>query len=82
MPDPAATSRPLHRLIDQSGRRCRRARGERAAQRLPSADPSSFYELAGLVAGQPPRDPSFQPAKLPIVIQLSPGPALLRPASR
>ena len=38
---------------------------ERAAPGLPSANPSSFYELAGIVAGQPLPDPSIQRLKLP-----------------
>ena len=64
LPDPAAVSGPLDRLIDQLGEHCRGVPGGRAAPRLPSADPSSLYELAGLVAGQPRRDPQPESLKL------------------
>ena len=46
--------------------------GGRAAPGLPSADPNSLYELAGLVAGQPRREPGTQTLKLPVPPQLGP----------
>jgi hypothetical protein len=82
LPDPAATARAVDGLIDQLGRARRGARGGRAAPGLPSANPSSFYELAAIVAGQPRRDPQPESLKLPVALQLDRGPALLRFASR
>jgi hypothetical protein len=80
--DAAATSGPVNGVIKQFWRECRGVAGGRAAPGLPSADPSSFYELAGLVAGQPRRDPQPESLKLPLALQLGRGPAPVGPASR
>jgi hypothetical protein len=83
LPDPAAAHRPLDGVIDDLGRDRPGVPGWRAAPRLPSADLRSLYELAAILAGQPRRDPQPESLKLRgVSVQLSRGPALLRPASR
>jgi hypothetical protein len=78
--DPTPVRRTVDGAIDQLGRG---VRGGRAAPGLPSANPSSLYELAVIVAGQPRRDPQPESLKLcGVLLQLGPDPALRGSASR
>ena len=81
LPDAAAVSRPVDRLIDQPRPAApggpRRARRAEVAQRQAQLAPARWSRRRSTSARSQPRAP-----QAPVALQLGPGPALLRPASR
>jgi len=78
LPDSAAATSAIDRVVDVPPR-ATGVSGGRPARGLPSADLTSLYELARIVAGQPPRHPQLEGLQLPVVLQLGGAPALQRP---